>query len=1210
MEGVTEIDVEGIISRLRNDSVAWVNSKYEKEQIAPKDWSMLSKVRRDNMELGPVMKSTMQYIMSRLKGTCDYLVHDKFIYDYDVRCNMDRPARFDTECVSLSFSIKWQVKPVRATLYNASVRTVRIQAEMSSIISDMHVKDMGKFAKLTGLSSTEVKTPSMASKVDSILRLYSIGSAGQNKITRLVKGCLIYLDRLESGGARFPDMAYQGIPYTVDALYDRLGEANISYVYSTMPENETYNHFLYAMCEQYPHPRLGGVSHVKIPADGKHVYLVAKNVHPGVRNVYLTASVVMGFLIQYADDFNLGEDLEKAMVIACSLRENRYLKSVQLPKVMSVTDLIWPVIVKPTNGIGSKTLMNAESAKVIGRYHQMLCLILFKDLDTCIRNTSVSNRNHNVTTRDLCSRDNLVFVDYMQDKACADLMVLTQELIWLRNISDADIEHLRSFSAFEAFWVVQNPKSVLKNGLIHHFKSGWKNPISVYKPGVYVDPYNTLAVELELAGEDSTPTMPDGGFNISLSCVRGKRGKKEKVSFSFSITREAAFECTSKPGPDKPRKTEPVRAYEAGAGGMEDKKSDAGSDAEPEREKEDEEEEESGDDSSAIYSDSSPKPKVILRIKDASQLPPVNDFFERKADDVKDIGVLIEWVEKDICLDYTTSVNGIFRLVRQGYFNPEVRKCYDRYHCTIDVDALMRERGYVYPTLTGTNDNAGPDDEEGDDDEEPDGDEGHDTREPPPPEKEDKAEDLPPEYEEGGPEQTPPGGEGFGGKPHDEEVPFEREVENVETVPIIGASAKQVIGGYPYVSLNPVNLQSVGGPYDPSQRSNIDKLRSVQRPKFGDFDYSAAVSPPPRPRSEPLAFGSSTPRNVRIPQSEKSSRPRVEKSVGWSDAPDWSKEELMGFKNMSIDDFCHKPMDLRRVPANFRGYVQGMAMTDEIKKMGVIKLVRDSILRKNLIDSAEWFLDHSLVGIEEYPDEFKGLMVEIRDSIDRKEVKVQTVVPEEVLAAATSDLERSVLENPDEWVPSSDVLLAELKGMNKYLQKNDWWLRKAQAAFGVQSERTISARDLEWLARYLDDGGNIGDWKDVWRLANNSPITMQMRWHEVSNKMKAITKLQKKMKKDSLNYKHHKDKKRMALEKMKIGDTVREKGRLKREEQNQFVDMIGDMTIGKASLILSQLIETKKFIMHEEKYALVYRFLIVPQPWDNVLAEMLKDHLE
>ena len=96
----------------------------------------------------------------------------------------------------------------------------------------------------------------------------------QCKLTRMVKGCLIYLDHLESGTKTYATANIQTIDYKVKELLTAMSFRNTAYVFTKYQDDPACNLILYAMCQQYLSPLFGGVDHVKIPADGDAIYLV------------------------------------------------------------------------------------------------------------------------------------------------------------------------------------------------------------------------------------------------------------------------------------------------------------------------------------------------------------------------------------------------------------------------------------------------------------------------------------------------------------------------------------------------------------------------------------------------------------------------------------------------------------------------------------------------------------------------------------------------------------------------------------------------------------------------------------------------------------------------------------------------------------------------------------------------------------------------
>lgn len=165
-------------------------------------------------------------------------------------------------------------------------------------------------------------------------------------------------------------------------------------VFTKYQDDPACNLILYAMCQQYPSPLFGGVDHVKIPADGDAIYLVGYSPIKHYHNVVGSPERIMGTLMVYSHQFWLWEELESATIIACFLRQNRYLDVVGLPAVVGQCDLIYTSLSGNVDGEGvrEKTILSKEAAVMLGRFHQMACLVLFKDMDTSFWNDADRNR--------------------------------------------------------------------------------------------------------------------------------------------------------------------------------------------------------------------------------------------------------------------------------------------------------------------------------------------------------------------------------------------------------------------------------------------------------------------------------------------------------------------------------------------------------------------------------------------------------------------------------------------------------------------------------------------------------------------------------------------------------------------------------------------------------------------------------------------------
>lgn len=533
----TRVDLNSVADALRTGSLAWMDAKYESDQIEEIKYTSLKRNVRDPKSLRQVIEETYLYLEERVGGGLDSLTKNSFIVDYDLRCNLDRPARFGPDCLSMSFRVDWKKKKVEVELYNADLRRVILPAELQSMLKDGTVKSLSKLAEVTGLSTNDVKH-AQTDKIETLMAVIGKNSAGQNKLTRLVKGCLMFLDHLEKGSQKYEMKSMSTLKYEVADIVTTVADGELAYVYCDQDGNNVVNWVLYSMCEEYPHPIIGGCDHIKIPADGKQVVMVGRAPRTIGATVYISAPLIWGTLMQYCEHFNLGRDLESALAIACCLRENKYLSVVSLPRVVSGVDLIYPALAKMPHGVNDKTFIDIDSAYVLGRVQQMLMLTLVKDIGTSARCSSIIQQNVKRNIQSLFSRDSSVFLEYMEEKTVTDLMKITRPMNWLRHLTDRDLDSLMLTSVFESFWLVSQPKQVIESGIISALKKGTKHPIGLTKVGVNVDHFSVLLNEVELGGEVPAWVVPDGRFHVSFSCLRSGSLAKWEPIFEYSGLRE------------------------------------------------------------------------------------------------------------------------------------------------------------------------------------------------------------------------------------------------------------------------------------------------------------------------------------------------------------------------------------------------------------------------------------------------------------------------------------------------------------------------------------------------------------------------------------------------------------------------------------------------------------------------------------------------
>ncbi|WZY87592.1 hypothetical protein YC2023_044327 [Brassica napus] len=247
----------------------------------------------------------------------------------------------------------------------------------------------------------------------------------------------------------------------------------------------------------------------------------------------------MGTLMVYSHQFWLWEELESAMIIACSLRQNRYLDVVGLPAVVSQCDLIYPSLSGNVDGEGvrEKTIFSKEAAVMLGRFHQMACLVLFKDMDTSFWNDADRNR----TMKSLLSTDDVKLIAYMEEQMSSGILQMSNGMDWLKYIDDETMERLRKYSVFEGLWLVKSdPDKVLKDGVIRCLKRGVNDQTSICIPGLNTDDsFDVSKEEVILGGGDSELQFAEGAFSLKLACIERIEGPRKIISFSQEGTSKA-----------------------------------------------------------------------------------------------------------------------------------------------------------------------------------------------------------------------------------------------------------------------------------------------------------------------------------------------------------------------------------------------------------------------------------------------------------------------------------------------------------------------------------------------------------------------------------------------------------------------------------------------------------------------------------------------
>lgn len=566
MSGGIDFDIDHCVNVIRNNSRGFQKAKAEYSSIRELRYTDLTCTNRDMGELGAVLKNASVYIDRVVRGGHAGLASPVFIIDYDLRANLLKAAEYAIECVNLSFRVEWNVVDVRVELYPGVATNVIVTHELAPMMRDGKARDLTKFASATGLGMKEVRDDN-SRNMPLLMDVFQSGSVGQNKLTRLVKGCLMYIDRLELGPTTVRHAELSTMKYNVESLIGTLDLEDTAFVYTKHDTAPSHNLILYSMCQSYPSPYLGGADHVHIPADGRYIVLVGNNPTRYCQDTYVSAELIMGTMIEYAEYFCLGNQIEAAMAIACSLRQNRYFKVVGLPSVLSGCDVIAPALGRLEAGVTEKTMLSIGAATMLGRFHQMSCLVLIKDVLTSVRNTSRNNYFLYDNIRDVLSRDRFTLLEYLEDKTFSGMLKISMDMQWLPYLDDEAMKSFDNISIFEGFWVVNNPLTALKDGAIRCLKKGVKKAISLHAPGLFMDSFDTLYNEVVLGGGDENFNIPDGGYTISVSNIRCLRRPKPIEDFEFEVDVDLTVPCENSKAPPAPKRfsSEPYSGWEVGS---------------------------------------------------------------------------------------------------------------------------------------------------------------------------------------------------------------------------------------------------------------------------------------------------------------------------------------------------------------------------------------------------------------------------------------------------------------------------------------------------------------------------------------------------------------------------------------------------------------------------------------------------------------------
>jgi len=461
---------QNAFSSVRRSAAALGRAKEERSNLIqwdPIKLDQTDKVLEKHSKFGRDIDGISNYFANNFGGGLEYIWQPNFTLTYYLFGDVSRDGIVGECTNAVNVNVCWDKSPVEAVMIPGKSRPTVLHHDILTMNRE-GVHDRDKIAKATGWDRTTVRNLPGD-------RLYELGAlmkqaeVGQQKMTRLIKGFLFMLDCMEQGKITVDRNQMNVLLYDPIDVLNRANVSGRSFIYCSAPSEHEYVGMLHIMCEAYPPPEV--TSHITIPADGA-VWIVGGGAMPG-NDVFrdITPFLAYSAILRYAMDMNITGDLQGALICACSLRENRYLSRVGLPKTLSQIDLLAPAMIKQSDN-SQRPMISLHMAVGVGRLHQMLSFMTARDVITSgLLSTKPGVDPTSSILQFMSAQAQLVdrMGSYFTDLC---LLEATPFMRYLEFLNREDIQDLASISVFEGLWLCDRSKKVIRNGAIAALKLG------------------------------------------------------------------------------------------------------------------------------------------------------------------------------------------------------------------------------------------------------------------------------------------------------------------------------------------------------------------------------------------------------------------------------------------------------------------------------------------------------------------------------------------------------------------------------------------------------------------------------------------------------------------------------------------------------------------------------------------------------------------
>lgn len=467
--------------------------------------------REKIVTLGRDIGGTAAYFDNKRSSALEVVCEDKFTVHYQLYGDIGREAVHGQNTLSIFSEITWERCEVRSALYPGSLATVQGREKLVSAARE-GIPNRDDVAKVTGWSRDAIRAlPD--SDMSMFKTLLNSVIAGQSKLTRLVKGFLMLLECMERDSIDVTLDVQNFIVYNPANVINSFRQGDRAYVYNSAPRSNPHTAVLWRMCGEYPPPELAG-SHVYIPADAGNVFMVLQGelVERGA-NVHLTPGLIYASIMTYAMDVSCTEHLQEALIIACSLQQNRYLSRVRLPTVVSTYDLMIPGFMQTTTRM-DKPILTRQMAVSIGRLHQMLTFMNIKDILTAAELSTSAGFNPVDSMRSYLSSQATLINQMAGDISSLKLLEATLHMKVHEELREEDFSDILNISAFEGLWLCDENVRSVENGVLAALTNG------VSDMSGNVTSFDVVKREMDLGRiVYNEAEIPHGSFTIRWVCV-------------------------------------------------------------------------------------------------------------------------------------------------------------------------------------------------------------------------------------------------------------------------------------------------------------------------------------------------------------------------------------------------------------------------------------------------------------------------------------------------------------------------------------------------------------------------------------------------------------------------------------------------------------------------------------------------------------------